>query len=397
MPWEENCAMDQRLRFVGMALAGEHSMTELCEAFSISRKTGYKWRERYAAFGAAGLVERSHAPKRPAHVTAPALVEAILAQRRLRPSWGPRKIVARLGELHPQIDWPAASTAGELLKRAGLVGPRRLHRRAPPRLGDLTRADRPNHLWAVDHKGWVRLGDGTRCEPLTITDSFSRYLISVSATANTREDEAKPRFEQAFREHGLPDAIRSDNGPPFASSGVTGLTALSVWWAKLGIAHERIDPGQPQQNGRHERFHRTLLEAMQPPGADRPAQQRRFEVFLREYNEERPHEALGQKPPAQFYRPSPRAMPERLAEPDYPADAMAREVRQNGEIRWRGKLVAVSTALAGETVCVEETEQGEWQVRFYARPLGVIDGKTNRLRRLPVLKDGQAAQQASET
>jgi putative transposase len=396
MPWEENCAMDQRIRFVGLDLAGEFSMTELCELFSISRKTGYKWRERYAASGAEGLVEHSHAPKRPAHVTAPALVEEIVARRRLRPSWGPRKIVARLGELYPHIEWPAASTAGEILKRAGLVGSRRLHRRAPPRLGELTQAERPNHLWAVDHKGWIRLGDGARCEPLTITDSFSRYLISVKATPNTREEEAKPQFEQAFHEHGLPDAIRSDNGPPFASTGVTGLTALSVWWAKLGIAHERIDPGQPQQNGRHERFHRTLLEAMQPPCANRLAQERRFEVFMREYNDERPHEALGQKPPSRFYTPSPRAMPDRLAEPDYPRDAMSREVRRNGEIKWRGKLVGVSTALAGETVCVEETEQGEWRVRFYAVPLGVIDTKTNRLRRLRVLKDTQAAQENSQ-
>jgi len=393
MPWEENCAMDQRLRFIGLDLAGELSMTELCELFSISRKTGYKWRERYGMFGAEGLVERSHAPKRPAHGTPSALIEEIIALRRQRPSWGPRKIVARLGELYPRIDWPAASTAGEILKRAGLVGSRRLHRRAPPRLGELTAAVHPNHVWAVDHKGWIRLGDGTRCEPLTITDSFSRYLISVKATPNTREEEAKPQFEQAFHEHGLPDAIRSDNGPPFASTGVTGLTALSVWWAKLGIAHERIDPGQPQQNGRHERFHRTLLEAMRPPCANRRAQERRFEVFMREYNDERPHEALGQKPPSRFYQASRRTMPDRLADPDYPSDAMSREVRRNGEIKWRGKLVGVSTALAGETVCVEETEQGEWRVRFYAVPLGILDAKTNRLRRLRVLKNPQAAQE----
>jgi len=397
MPWKENCTMDQRMRFVGMDLAGDFSMTELCEAFSISRKTGYKWRERYAAFGAEGLVERSHAPQRPAHATAPAVVEEIIARRRLRPSWGPRKIIGKLVEVRPDVVWPASSTAGEILKRAGLVGARRLHRRAPPRLGELTRAERPNHLWAVDHKGWVRLGDGTRCEPLTITDSFSRYLIGVGATTNTREEQAKPLFERAFHEHGLPDAIRSDNGAPFASIGVTGLTALSAWWAKLGIAHERIDPGHPQQNGRHERFHLTLLEAMRPPCADRQAQERRFEVFLREYNEERPHEALGQKPPARFYAPSPRAMPDKLPEPDYPKDATTRQVRQNGEIKWGGKLVGVCTALAGETVCVEETERGEWQVRFYALPLGVIDAKTNRLRRRLVLKDEPAAQQPSET
>jgi len=374
MPWKENCAMDQRMRFVGMDLAGDFSMTELCEAFSISRKTGYKWRERYTAFGAEGLVERSHAPHRPAHATAQAVVEEIIARRRMRPSWGPRKIIGKLVEVRPDVVWPAPSTAGEILKRAGLVGARRLHRRAPPRLSELTRAERPHHLWAVDHKGWVKLGDGTRCEPLTITDSFSRYLIGLGATTNTREEQARPLFERAFHEHGLPDAIRSDNGAPFASTGVTGLTALSAWWAKLGVAHERIDPGRPQQNGRHERFHLTLLEAMRPPCADRQAQERRFEVFLRVEARRR-----------------------LLAEPDYPKDATTRQVRQNGEIKWGGKLVGVSTALAGETVCVEETEQGEWQVRFYALPLGVIDAKTNRLRRRPVLKDEPAAQQPSQT
>ena len=276
MPWEQNCAMDHRISFIGLALAGDHAMAELCETFSISRKTGYKWLARYEEFGADGLVERSHAPRLPAGLTAPALVEAIIALRRLRPSWGPRKIIGKLVDQRPEIDWPAASTAGEILKRAGLVGARRFGRRAPPRLGELTRAQRPNHVWAVDHKGWIRLGDRTRCEPLTITDSFSRYLISLSATTSTREEEARPLFEQAFSAHGLPDAIRSDNGAPFASTGVTGLTALSVWWTKLGIIHERIDPGQPQQNGGHERFHRTLLEAMRPPCASRPAQERRF-------------------------------------------------------------------------------------------------------------------------
>src|SRR5579863_158169 len=241
MPFQENCAMDQRLRFIGLVLGCEHSMAELCEAFSISRKTGYKWLDRYEEIGAAGLVERSHAPHRPAHATPPALVKEILGLRDHRPTWGARKIIAKLADDRPDIAWPSASTAGEILKREGRVGERRLRRRAPPRLGELTQAARPHHLWAVDHKGWVRLGDGGRCEPLTITDRFSRYLIGLSAGASTREEEARPVFEKAFREHGLPEAIRSDNGPPFASTGVTGLTALSVWWAQLGIAHELID------------------------------------------------------------------------------------------------------------------------------------------------------------
>ena len=226
----------------------------------------------------------------------------------------------------------------------------------------------------------MRLRDGTRCEPLTITDSFSRYLIGVSATGTTRESEARPRFERAFAEYGLPDAIRSDNGAPFASAGTTGLTALSVWWARLGIDHERIDPGRPQQNGRHERMHRTLLEAMRPPGADLAAQERRFEVFVREYNEQRPHEALGQKPPASLYRPSPRQLPARLPEPEYPPEAAVRRVRSNGEIKWRGELVFISSSLVGEAVGVEETATGD-EVRFCDVPLGVIDLDKQTLRK----------------
>ncbi len=202
-------------------------------------------------------------------------------------------------------------------------------------------------------------------------------------------------FERAFREHGLPEVIRSDNGTPFASTGTTGLTALSAWWIKLGIRHERIDPGHPQQNGRHERFHRTLLEAMQPPCADRAAQERRFLAFARDYNEERPHEALGQQTPASVYRPSPRAMPERLPEPTYPAEAAVRKVRSTGEIKWQGTLIYVCSTLIGEAVAVEETETGDWQVRFFEAPIGVIDRLKRKLRRVavPVHGDGNTTTQ----
>jgi hypothetical protein len=218
---------------------------------------------------------------------------------------------------------------------------------------------------------------------LTITDSFSRYLLQLSAGRSTREAEARPLFEQAFSEFGLPEAIRMDNGPPFASPGATGLTALSVWWLKLGIRHERIDPGHPQQNGRHERFHLTLLPAMPPAAANAAEQQRRFENFTKEYNEERPHEALGQKPPAAFYRRSERPLPDRLEEPSYPPETAVRKVRSNGEIKWEGNLVAVSTALAGEAVALEETEAGDWLVRFYTAPIGIIRRGEGRLSRLP--------------
>ena len=395
MPWRESCAMDERMRFIVERRSNEWTMTELCERYEISRKTGYKWLEHYLLEGPAGLAERSRAPLAHGRATPDHLAQAIVGLRRERPTWGPRKIIGKLLKRQPEADWPAASTAGEILKRAGLVCGRRLRRRAPPRLGELTAPQYANHVWSVDHKGWVRLGDGSRVEPLTMTDGFSRYLISVSATASTRHDEAQPLFERAFRDYGLPETIRSDNGAPFASTGAAGLTALSAWWIKLRIRHERIDPGHPQQNGRHERFHRTLQEAMQPPEPDRAAQQRRFAVFARDYNEERPHEALGQRTPASVYQPSPRPMPERIAEPDYPPEAAVRKVRSNGEIKWRGDLIAISTALVGEAVAVEETEDGQWLVRFYDAPIGLIDPDKKKLRRLavPVHGDGEAQKQ----
>lgn len=389
MPWREICVSEERRRFVLECLRSGRSMTELCELFGISRKTGYKWRARHAEEGWAGLDDRSHAPHRPAHATSDEIVAAMIEQKRARPDWGPRKILDRLRDLHPETLWPSDSTGDAILRRAGLVTPRRLRRRAPPRLDPLSDPTHPNRVWAADHKGWIRLRDGRRCEPLTITDGFSRYLIGLFATSSVREEEARPCFERAFREHGLPETIRSDNGAPFASAGVTGLTALSVWWAKLGIGHERIDPGCPQQNGAHERFHRTLREAMRPTCANACEQARRFEAFQREYNEERPHEAVGRKPPARRYEASPRAMPSRLPEPDYPDEGAVRRVRSNGEIKWRGELVHVSSALVGEPVCIEETETGDWRLRFYNRTLGYIDPLANRLRHRPPVRTAE--------
>jgi transposase InsO family protein len=373
--------MDERVGFIADQRTGLWTMTELCERYEISRKTGYKWLDRYRLEGAEGLAERSHAARLHGRATPQHIVDAIIGLRRERPSWGPRKIVSKLEARQGDVEWPSASTAGEILKRAGLVCSRRVRRRAPPRMAQLTVPQHANHVWGLDHKGWIRLGDGSRLEPFTVTDGFSRYLISLAATGSTRYAECKPPLERAFREYGLPEVIRSDNGSPFASTGPTGLTALSVWWIKLGIRHERIDPGHPQQNGRHERFHFTLLEAMRPPPPTRAAQARRFAAFVRDYNEERPHESLGQRPPASAYQPSLRAMPTRLPEPDYPTEAAVRRVRSNGEIKWRGTLIHVCSALIGEAVAVEETEDGQWRARFFNVPIGIIDQKTRKLRR----------------
>lgn len=336
---------------------------------------------RYAAEGPAGLADRSHAPLVHGLATPAALVEKIVDLRRARPSWGPRKIVAKLEQLHPHLDWPSHSTAHDILKRGGLIQSRRLRRHPPRRLGDLVTPERPNHVWAVDHKGWITLGDGQRCEPLTLADSYSRFLLAVSAGASTRQAQARPVMERAFREYGLPEIIRSDNGPPFASATTTGLTHLSAWWIKLGIRHERITPGKPQQNGRLERFHLTLMEAMRPAAANRSDQARKLAPFRTDYNHERPHQALGQTPPASFYTPSPRPWPAQPPEPDYPSHMKVRRVRTNGEIKFAGQMLHISSALAGEGVAIEAIEPG-WRIWFYKQPIGLLDHKGQKL--LPI-------------
>lgn len=381
MPWRESCAMDERLRFVADWLSGDVSKTELCEAYGISRRIGYKWLGRYETEGVAGLADRSHAPLKHGRTTEPELTEKIVALRKARPTWGPRKILARLERLHPGLDWPSHSTVHDILKREGLVAARRLHRRPPPRPGELIIPERPNHVWAVDHKGWVLLGDGQRCEPLTLADLWSRFSLTLSAGSCTQEAEARLVMERAFREYGVPEVMRSDNGSPFASASVTGLTRLSAWWIKLGIHPERIMPGRPQENGRLERFHLTLLEAMQPASPDRASQAARLEAFRHDYNHNRPHQALGQLPPASFYQPSPRSMPDRLPEPEYVRDWTIRRVRSNGEIKLAGAMVHISSALAGEAVGLEQTPRGLC-VWFYKEPIGLVDHRGQKL--LPI-------------
>ncbi len=379
MVWRETGIMDERLGFVADCLAGEETMSELCAAYGISRKTGYKWLGRYREFGPEGLHDLPRAPLNHGRATASELVERIVAAKETHPLWGPKKIVARLKRSAPDLLWPSASTVGAILARHGLVSARKRARLRACGNGPWPQADRPNAVWTGDHKGWFRTIDRWRCEPLTVMDASSRYLLALEATGSTADAEAWPVFERLFEEHGLPDRLRSDNGPPFASAGVTGLTPLSVRFIKLAITLERIAPGKPQQNGRHERFHLTMLPLAEAPEADRTAQGQAFEAFRREYNEERPHEALAMDTPAQHYRPSQRAMPRTAPEPEYPAEAAVRRVRHNGEIRWNGGFVYVSQALAGEAVAATETDGGEWALSFHAHPLGIIDTRRMKL------------------
>ncbi|MER9153382.1 helix-turn-helix domain-containing protein, partial [Mesorhizobium opportunistum] len=274
MVWRETGIMDERLRFVVDCLAGEETMSEICAAYGISRKIGYKWLGRYRALGPEGLRDLPRAPLNHGRATALDLVERIVAAKETHPLWGPKKIVARLKRTAPELRWPSASTAGAILARHGLVGARKRPRLRACGNGPWPPAEEPNAVWTGDHKGWFPTGDKRRCEPLTVMDASSRYLLALEATGSTADAEAWPVFERLFEEHGLPDRFRSDNGPPFASAGVAGLTPLAARFVKLGIVLERIAPGKPQQNGRHERFHLTMLPLAKHPQADRTAQGR---------------------------------------------------------------------------------------------------------------------------
>jgi len=381
MPWKVTSVMDEKVMFIADCLRDEEPMTVLCERYGISRETGYVWRRRYQAAGVAGLEELSRAPHRHGASTPADLVVRIIEARKRRPYWGPKKLLAVLAREDASAAWPSASTVAEILRREGLSEPRRRRRR-------LLTVDRPfaeiaaaNDAWCIDFKGWFRTGDGRRCDPLTVTDAFSRYLLGLEIVAPVTEA-VEPVMDRLFCEHGLPQAIRSDNGPPFASTGAGGLSRLSVRWAKMGIRLERIYPGKPQQNGRHERMHGTLkAQTCDPPAATAMAQQERFDLFRDEFNDDRPHEALGQRPPVQFHGPSPRPYPQRLEDPGYDPDEHVRRVRSTGEIKWRGSTRFISEALIGEAVGVREREDGHWVVRFADVPVALIDRTTGKVAR----------------
>lgn len=374
MPWQGVCPMELRMRLVNAVLADEDSMTALCEEYEVSRKTGYKWLNRFQAEGPAGLAERSRAPRVVPWAVTQAQAEAMMSLRRQHPSWGPKKLRAKLLARAPEQHWPALSTIGDLLQREGLSQRRKRRRRATPTPSGVPPIVTPNDVWCVDFKGWFRTGDGATCYPLTVTDAFSRYLLCCRAVAPDYEG-CRREFERLFRECCLPQALLSDNGPPFASLAAGGLSRLSVWWIKLGIRPVRIVPGKPQPNGRHERMHRTLkAETAHPPAATLAAQQRRFDHFRAEFNHERPHEALGQAVPAAVYRPSPRPYPARLEDPPYPSDFELRRVRSNGEIKWQGEQIFIAQPLVGEVIGLHEDDNGNAQVYFGPVQLGEIDG-----------------------
>lgn len=371
MGWKGVTVMDQRIRFLSDYLEGLYPFTELCRHFGISRKTGYKWVGRYRDYGAEGLEERSRRPHSCPHQTDDKIVEAIVRARRKHPSWGPKKLLWLVEKRHPDWRLPAISTTADILKRKGLIEPKpRRFRRQHPGCPKTT-CQAPNEIWTADYKGHFKMLNGQYCYPLTVCDMHSRYLLGCSAHPAISLEGSKVTFTRLFRTYGLPDRIRTDNGVPFASSAIARLSALSVWWIKLGVYPEQIEPGQPQQNGKHERMHRTLKkEATIPPERHLTAQQKRFNTFMQEYNQARPHEALGMKPPAEVYEPSWRIMPEKLRSYDYPQHFEVRRVSRNGGIRWHHHRVPVSQPLVEDYIGFEEVDDGIYNVYFCEMLIG---------------------------
>ena len=360
--------MEERARFVLEVEKAEMSVAELCRRYGVSRKTGYKWIRRYRAEGLDGIRERSSRPHTCPHKTNQDWETRIITERVKHSSWGPKKTRELLFRSSLEEKVPAASTIGDILRRAGLVSRHRRRSRKTYYSGPLTEAMYPNHVWAVDYKGWFRTGDGKRCEPLTISDLYSRYVVEVRALPDQSYEQARGVFERVFEEYGLPEIIRSDNGGPFASRGAGGLSRLSVWWVLLGIRPEFIAKGHPEQNGVHERMHLTLKkEATVPASRNLREQQGRFDIWREEFNENRPHEALKMKVPAKRYRRSTRVCQRGInnkKQIKYPEGYKVRRVRRSGEIRWKGKMRFVGAALKGEWVGIKQFEEGHNQVYF---------------------------------
>lgn len=351
------------------------SMTELCAAFGIARKTGYKWLSRYAELGVEGLKELSRATHTHLNAVEPAVVDLIAETRRAWPSWGPKKLLGYLEPRWPDLHFPAASTVSEILRRRGLSRPRRRRPTTAKYAGPLQVPQAPNDVWAIDFKGHFCLGDGRKCTPLTISDVYSRFLVRCESTLRTDFTIVRFHLVSAFREYGMPAAIRSDNGPPFASSAPGGISRFAVLLIRLGVRPERIEKGKPTQNGIHERMHRTLKqETTRPPQKNRLAQQHVFDVFRREFNDVRPHEALGQLPPASRYELSPRVFTGALRDPEYPDAYEVTRVRTDGSLKWNGHHFLLTDVLAGELVGLERTE-AEWRLHYGPLELGALDNR----------------------
>jgi len=365
MPWLEIAPMQQRERFIADYRLGLYTMTELCQRYSVSRNTGYETLRRWEEGGRAALHDRSRAPHHCPHRIAEDVAERICAARRAHPDWGPRLLIGWLERQAPDVHWPAPSTAGDLLARCGLVKKRRRRRPHlhPGVVPPVTHA--PNDLWTADFKGHFRTRDGIYCYPLTIADLHTRYLLTCQGLLTTKGVGVRASFEQAFRTYGLPRAIRTDNGVPFATTGIHGLSRLNVWWMRLGIQHQRSRPATPQDNAAHERMHKTLKRgACRPPRGSLAAQQRAFNTFRREYNDERPHQHLDGRAPGDRYHCSPRLYPAQLPPLEYPGHFLVKRVTNAGTFRFKHRLLFIANALKQHHIGLEEVDNGIWSIYF---------------------------------
>lgn len=382
MPWKVTNPMMERMNLLTRLASGER-MKDLCEEFGISRTTGYKLRSRFAELGPEAVRDQSRQPWVNPNKTPDEILELIYKRKRAKPTWGPGKLREQLIKAHPGVKFPCAAVIHKWLDRQGLVRKRKARRKAAPtRPSDLATSAAPNDIWCIDYKGEFRLGNREYCYPLTMSDHFSRFLLGCEGMERIKAVEAKAVCRDVFREYGLPDIMRSDNGSPFASTGLHGLSSLSVWWMRLGIKLERIEPGHPEQNGRHERMHLTLKEdTTRPPAQDMLRQQQRFDDFREMFNTERPHQALGMKCPAEFYSRSRRPFPEKLEPLEYPLHDDVRTVKKSGHIHlWqRNQTCYISQALAYERVGLRQLDLEHWLVTFMDLDLGIIDTTTRRL------------------
>lgn len=378
MPWKEATKMSERVDLIEKWNSGKYSITELAEEYGVSRPTVYEWTGRYEEFGEAGLESRRSVPKSCPHRTDEKIGRKIIQAKQEHPHWGPAKLIALLKIEQPKVAWPSASTAGAILDKEGLVQRRRKKRSGVVRQGRRLEASESGEMMTVDHKGQFRLGDGRYCFPVTINDPVSRYSYAIAGTGSTSYGPVKKAFERVFEMHGVPDLIGSDNGTPFSCSrALGGLSALSVWWIKLGITPMRIHPGCPWENGTHERMHRTLkAETARPPAKNQREQQKRFDAFRKEFNTVRPHAGLGGRRPGELLRPCRRSYPRRLPEVEYPAHYETRSVRLKGLIKWHGKLLFLSKSLVGEQVGLVEIDDGIWSIYFGTIELGRYDERT---------------------
>jgi len=380
MPWKETAPMNEKALLIADYLRDIYSVTELCEMYQISRKTAYKWIDRYLKEGPKGLENRSTKPKNPAKKTPQAIEKTIVELRQKHPTWGAKKLLPMLIKHFPNIDPPARSTIFDILKRNNLI-PKRRRRRSPAHPGKpIVDMDSPNQTWCADYKGQFRMMNGEYCYPLTITDGYSRYLIKCKALPSTELAAAQNVFKSAFRELGMPDVILTDNGTPFAANSLARLTRLSAWWVQLGITPALIEPGCPQQNGRHERMHRTLKnETTIPPAYNLRTQQRKFNKFINEFNNIRPHEALDFATPNELYSKSIRNFPEKIVPYEYPDRFEQRLVSKTGGFRWHNERIPLSHVLAGQYVGLEEIDYGLWNVYYCHIKIGLLDEKIMKI------------------